>query len=164
MRFNSLKKCKKYKKIKIIFLFFKSIPQCLDLHISQISKSAWNDGDGETFFIGKCCENEMTQSQHIYRSHQKNQATFSMLSKSRILDLLGLYNNLFRKNLERSNYCTPRHLDLCTLHKNCIKIQTLHKKYKESCQVPFCRQKFNSQTLYLHNFNSIQNIYIQDIM
>ena len=29
---------------------------------SQISKSGWNDvdGDGEKFFTGKCCENEMT--------------------------------------------------------------------------------------------------------
>ena len=33
---------------------------------SQFSKSGWNggdgdiDGDGENFFIGKCCENEMT--------------------------------------------------------------------------------------------------------
>ena len=33
---------------------------------SQISKSGWNDGDGdvdgdgENFLIGKCCENEMT--------------------------------------------------------------------------------------------------------
>ena len=33
---------------------------------NQISKSGWNDGDGdvdgdgEKFFMGKCCENEMT--------------------------------------------------------------------------------------------------------
>ena len=44
---------------------------------SQISKSGWNggdgdlDGDGENFLIGKCCENERTQSQHIQKPLKK---------------------------------------------------------------------------------------------
>ena len=51
-----------YKKIFIKYhIIFKKIFPIF----SQISKSAWNDGDGdvdgdgENFFIGKCCENEM---------------------------------------------------------------------------------------------------------
>ena len=53
----------------IIFLeiFFKNIFP----NFSQVSEFQWDNGDGdvggdgETFFIGKCCENEMTYSQHI---------------------------------------------------------------------------------------------------
>ena len=51
-----------YKKLFIRYdiIFLKIFPI-----YSQISKTAWNDGDsdvygdGENFFIGKCCENEM---------------------------------------------------------------------------------------------------------
>ena len=58
---------------------------------SQFSKSGWNggDGDGENFFIGKCCENEMTQSQHIQKPPKKIWATFPMLNFSRWTPTLG---------------------------------------------------------------------------
>ena len=53
----------------IIFLeiFFKNIFP----NFSQVSEFQWDNGDGdvggdgENFLIGKCCENEMTYSQHI---------------------------------------------------------------------------------------------------
>ena len=47
----------------IIFLeiFFKNIFP----NFSQVSEFQWDNGDGENFLIGKCCENEMTYFQHI---------------------------------------------------------------------------------------------------
>ena len=48
---------------------------------NQFSKSAWDsgegdvDGYGENFLIGKCCENEMTQSQHIQKAIKTRRCT-----------------------------------------------------------------------------------------
>ena len=54
-------------KIEIHFFLLKKYALVPKFPIfSQISKSGWNDGDGdvdgdgEKFFMGKCCENEMT--------------------------------------------------------------------------------------------------------
>ena len=87
------------------------------MYFSQISKNPPDsgdsdvDGDGEKFFIEKCYENLVVNSQHILESLKKIWGQFSMLNFSRRTPTLGWF---FRPDSEKvlkiAHFCAFRHI------------------------------------------------------
>ena len=76
--------------------FLEKLKKNIFPNFSQYSEFQWDNGDGDVggdggkFFMGKCCENEMAQSQHMQKPPKKVWATFPMLNFSGRTPTLGV--------------------------------------------------------------------------